>query len=257
MSYVLRLIPNFTVMLDHVILDYALVFDIETVPGVKTFAELSPAMQELWQHKAERMGYLDKGATVAESYETWAGIYAEFGKIICISVGYFKKDAETGRLGLRIRSFANKDEKQLLLEFAETLNKYFNQIGNHYFSGHNINEFDIPYCCRRFLVNGIELPGLLDIAGKKPWELKNFDTMQHWKFGDYKSYTSLKLLAAIFDIPTPKDDIDGSDVARVYWQEDNLDRIRIYCEKDVATAARLLLRYKGMPTLEDSDIHFV
>lgn len=244
-------------MLDHVILDHALVFDIETVPGVKHFEDLSPAMQELWAQKASKLGYLQNEVTVPESYSTWAGIYAEFGKVICISAGYFKKDPDTGRQTLRIRSFANRDEKTLLLAFAEMLNKHFNQPSTHYFSGHNICEFDIPYCCRRMLVHGIELPSILDVSGKKPWELKNFDTMQHWKFGDYKSYTSLKLLAAIFDIPTPKDDIDGSDVARVYWQEDNLDRIRIYCEKDVATAARLMLRYKGMPTLEDTDVHFI
>ena len=137
------------------------------------------------------------------------------------------------------------------------LNKHFSSRSQYYFCGHNINEFDIPFLCRRMLVNSIKLPGLLDISGLKPWEVKNIDTMLQWKFGDYKNFTSLRLLAALFDIPTPKDDISGKDVGKVYWHENNLERIVTYCQKDVLTVARLLLKFKGIETIADEQVVFV
>ena len=124
-------------------------------------------------------------------------------------------------------------------------------------SGHNIKEFDVPYVCRRMLVNGIKLPNILNIFGKKPWEVLNIDTMDLWKFGDYKSYTSLKLLAALFGIATPKDDIDGSDVGKVFWIDNDLERIVTYCQKDVLTVAQLLLKFKGLPLLDDDQVTIV
>lgn len=238
-------------MLNDVILANALVVDVECVPGVKHFDELSPAMQALWEHKAKGKKYLEEDYTpqdVAESYHIYAGIYAEFGKIICISAGMFRNDK------FYVKSYSGKDEKELLTEFASLLNEHFNVSGKHFLVGHNIKEFDIPYICRRMLVQQVELPEIIDIAGKKPWEVIHLDTMQYWKFGDFKSYTSLKLLAEIFGIPTPKDDIDGSDVARVFWQDDDLERIVVYCQKDVVTTARLLQRYKGLPALSDSEV---
>ena len=241
-------------MLDHVILENALVLDIETVPVAHRFEDLNPEFQKLWELKATKGNMMKEGETVAESYSNNAGIFAEFGKIVCISVGFFKRDTLSGSMVLRVRSFASHDEKELLLQFNELLAKFYNNPAVHFICGHNIKEFDIPYMCRRMLVHRIELPKLLDFGKLKPWELLHLDTMQAWKFGDYKGYTSLRLLAALFGIPTPKDDIDGSDVGRVYWEENDLDRIRIYCQKDVVTTARLLLRYKNLPDLPDEDL---
>ncbi len=252
-----KLIPKFTpnhnhcLMLNHVILENALVFDIETVPGHKTWDEVPTDLQPLWARKAKQLK-IPEEISPAESFVDQAGIYAEFGKVVCISVGFFTR-TEGGKYNLRVTSFYGDDERTLLQEFGQLLSKHFN-TANHFLVGHNINEFDIPYVCRRMIVHGLELPDLIDIAGKKPWEVKHIDTMQYWKFGDYKSYTSLKLLAAILGIPTPKDDIDGSDVARVYWQDHDLPRIVTYCQKDVVTTARLLQRYKGLPTLTDEDV---
>lgn len=241
-------------MLDYLKLENVLIYDIETVPAAGRFEDLNKEFQHLWQIKAERSHLLKEGETIADNYQNNAGIYAEFGKIVCISVGFFKRDNISGRLVLRVRSFASHNEKELLLQFNELLNRYYNDRGQHLLCGHNIKEFDIPYVCRRMMVHRIELPVMLDLQGLKPWEVLHIDTMQLWKFGDYKGYTSLRLLAALFDIPTPKDDIDGSDVGRVYWQENNLDRIQVYCQKDVVTTARILLRYKDMPELLDEDV---
>lgn len=240
-------------MLDHVNLENALVFDIETVPGTNDWNSLSTDIQHLWARKAQQLRIPEEEMTPSESFADRAGIYAEFGKVVCISAGLFKRTPE-GNWQLRVRSFYGDDEKSLLTEFADTLSK----LNKSYFLvGHNINEFDIPYVCRRMIIQGINLPDMIDIAGKKPWEVHHIDTMQYWKFGDYKSYTSLKLLAAILGIPTPKDDIEGKDVARVYWEEQNLERIVTYCQKDVVTTARLLQRYKGLPTLADDDVEII
>lgn len=243
-------------MLKYIQPENVLVVDIETVPVAADFESLPPEYQALWVDKAGRKGLAEKYHSMAECWFNNAGIFAEFGKIICVSAGYFHKKSEGG-YEFRISSFANRDEKTLLQAFADTLNNYFNDTSRYYMCGHNIQEFDVPYLCRRMLVNGLELPALLDIAGKKPWEVKQLDTLQLWKFGDFKAYTSLKLLAHIFGIPTPKDDIDGSDVGRVFWYDDDLERIVTYCQKDVLTTARLLMRYKGMPTIDDEQVTII
>jgi 3'-5' exonuclease len=217
-----------------------LFLDIETVPRWESFDKMPENFQKLWEHKASYFANTESQS--AEQIYDRSGIYAEFGKIICISVGNFQKGL------LKIKSYYGDDEKQLLLEFSELLNKYFSK-DNHLLCAHNGKEFDYPYIARRMLVHGIELPSLLDIAGKKPWEIKLLDTMELWKFGDYKSYTSLALLSALFDIPTSKDDIDGSDVARVYWREKNLKRIVTYCQKDVISIVQLFLRYQNKPLI--------
>lgn len=245
-------------MLDHVRLENALVFDIETVPMVGEWADLREDMRDLWALKARNLKYREDESEEPElAFGERAGVFAEFGKIVCISAGFFRKDPETGKWGFRVTSFASHNERELLDGFCGLLNSHFNDINRHYLVGHNLSEFDIPYTCRRMLVNSITLPCLLDLAGKKPWEVKHIDTMQYWKFGDYKSFTSLKLLAAIFNIPTPKDDIEGKDVARVYWQDNDLERITTYCQKDVVTTARLLQKYKGLDILADEDVQIV
>lgn len=239
-----------------------LFLDIETVPGVSDFEEMSDEMQELWSIKARNV--LRKPAEeleydeIADAFRDRAGIYAEFGKIICISVGYLTRQPDSKDPILRLKSFANHIEANLLEDFCEVLNKHFNNPDKFAVCGHNIKEFDIPYICRRMLVNQLPFPRLLDIAGRKPWEMKHLlDTMEMWKFGDIKNYTSLRLLAAIFGFPSPKDDIDGSDVAGVYWEERDLDRIASYCEKDVLATVQLFLKMKRQPVLREDQIVIV
>ena len=234
-------------MLQKIALDKILFLDIETVPQFPSFTGLDEKTKELYSQKTK---FLQKENTVDELYER-AGIYAEFGKIICISVGYL----HSGSLGeqIRLKSFYNDDEEILLKEFVTLLDE------NYKFSilcGHNAKEFDFPYICRRLLIHGIPLPTVLDIAGKKPWEINHLDTMELWKFGDYKAYTSLSLLCHVFNIPTPKDDISGADVASVYYEEKNLERIKVYCEKDVVALIQLLRKMMGKSLIKDEKILF-
>ncbi|GHV46540.1 3'-5' exonuclease [Bacteroidia bacterium] len=192
--------------------------------------------------------------TAVQSFEESAGIYSEFGKIVCISVGFiFEKDKKTA---FRVRSFADKDEKRILTDFKNLLQNFCKTTA-HTLCGHNIKEFDVPYICRRMIINSIALPKILQIAGKKPWELPFWDTLDMWKFGDLKNYTSLKLLTAVLGIPTPKDDIDGSMVASVFYRENDLQRIATYCQKDVVATAQVFLRLNGFETLENDNIEFV
>jgi 3'-5' exonuclease len=242
-------------MFQQLKLDHLLVFDIETVPVVPELESLSEEMQKAWESKVGKNRPED--VTPQDYFFNRAGIYAEFGKVICISAGIFTENKENGILEFRIKSFYDKNEKKVLQKFIEMLNLHYNRPEIHALGGHNVKEFDIPYLCRRILVNGLILPKILDIAGKKPWEVNFVDTLTLWKFGDYKNYTSLALLAALFDIDTPKDDIDGSEVGGVYWNNDDLERIVTYCQKDVLTVSQLLLRFKGMPALTDTQIIYV
>lgn len=235
-------------MLSNIQPENILFVDIETVSAVNTFQELPEPIRKLWDKKS---AYFRKADETAESVYGRAGIYAEFGKIVCISSGIVIKQENTR--GFRIKSFFGHDEKVLLGEFSEMLAKFTNSEDKQ-LCGHNGKEFDFPYIARRMLINGLKLPVLLDTAGKKPWEVKHLDTMELWKFGDYKNYTSLELLAHIFKIPTPKDDIDGSMVGTIYWQENDLDRIKEYCQKDVLTTAQLFLKYKGLPLIEEENV---
>ena len=229
-------------MLDDLKLEDVLFLDIETVPLVYRFSELNETMQKLWEQKCRNI----EQESAEQQYEK-AGTKSEFSKIICISVGFLKDKK------FRIRSFYGDDEKALLQEFADTLNKFFNK-STHKLCAHNGKEFDFPFIARRMLINAIKLPAMLNIQGKKPWEIGHLDTMEMWKFGDYKNYTSLSLLAAIFNIPTPKDDINGADVARVYYEEKDLMRIVTYCQKDVITVAQLLLRFRGEPLITEDAV---
>lgn len=238
--------------------DKILFLDIETVPQTGQLNEMPYELQKLWNEKFEaqrrrmpdRYSELEDAASV---YTKEAGIYAEFGRIVCISVGI--EVVRNGELYFRLKSFASDNEAALLRDFATMLNKTFTP--EHNICGHNIKEFDVPYIARRMLINGISLPDSLNIAGKKPWEVRFLDTLELWRFGDYKNYTSLKLLTAVFGIPTPKDDIDGSQVAEVYYQENNLDRIAIYCEKDVLATAQLFRKMNGLPLIEEKNIEIV
>ena len=237
-----------------------LFLDIETVSGKPDYENLSEDFQELWQIKARQLSRNDgeEEPDYAALYKERAAIFAEFGKIVCISVGVVYRDKEDQLLKVRLKSFASENEKELLYEFSQMVFKYYNDPNKHGFCGHNSKEFDIPYICRRLVVHQLPLPVPFNISGKKPWETKHIlDTMEMWKFGDRKHYTSLKLLAALLGFPSPKDDIDGSDVGRVYWEDKDLERLALYCEKDVLATIQLYLRYKYMPLLEEDQVMHV
>lgn len=236
-------------MFEKIPVNNILFLDIETVPVSPFFKDLSEQLQQLWTEKTHWQRSEDQSPEAF--YQTKAGIFAEFAKIVCISVGYLYHKHEESYF--RIKSFFGHDELQLLSEFKELLDDKFNTT-NHYLCAHNGKEFDYPFLCRRMLINDMPLPKILNIAGKKPWQIRHLDTMEMWKFGDYKHFTSIKLLAEVFKIPTPKDDIDGSQVAKVYWQYKDLDRIRTYCEKDTLTVAQLFLRYQNKAILKDDQI---
>ncbi|MDO5636063.1 MAG: 3'-5' exonuclease [Myroides sp.] len=234
-------------MIDKIVLPNILFLDIETVPQNEFFGDLVEETQELY---AEKTQYQRKDEITPDEFYERAGIWAEFGKIICISVGYFIiRNAE--------RQFRTKsiigDEKELLEEFNNLINTHFSNPA-FVFCGHNIKEFDIPYLCRRMLINGIQIPEKLQLFGRKPWEIPHLDTLELWKFGDYKHYTSLKLLTHVLGIPSPKEDIDGSEVRNVYYNEKDINRIKKYCERDVIAVAQVLLRMRNESVLSESEI---
>lgn len=236
-------------MLLHLDLTKVLFLDIETVPQLADYKNLDETTTALWDDKA---GKLSRNESTGEEIYERAGIYAEFGKIICISVGYFVL-REGGKREFRMRSFYGDDEKILLIEFADLLNGHYNSP-TQLLCGHNGKEFDFPYIARRMIINQIPLPKILNMVGKKPWEVQHLDTMEMWKFGDWKSYTSLKLLTHVLGVPTPKTDIEGKDVARVYYEENDLGRIEEYCKRDTLAVAQVLLRFRGEEILTDDQI---
>lgn len=227
-----------------------LFLDIETVPQYPDYTLLPQDWKELWDTKSSSLIKYHEGEN-NESLYPRAGIYAEFGKIVCISCGIVQGNA--GQRKILLKSFAGDDEKLLLQQFSDMLLKW---AGNDpkYLCAHNGKEFDFPYLCRRMIVNGLSIPAVLNMSGKKPWEVNHFDTLELWKFGDFKSYTSLNLLAHTLGIQTPKDDIDGSMVWEVYWKEKNLPRIVTYCQKDVVTVAQILLRMSGESLIKEENI---
>jgi uncharacterized protein YprB with RNaseH-like and TPR domain len=224
-------------MINKINLRNFLFLDIETVPQCATHEGLNETFSNLWEKKCGTLR-IDPPESPTEAYHR-AGIYAEFGKIICISCGCYSSDDN-----FIIKSFYGDDEKEILEEFVAVLVKSFSSP-DKLLCAHNGKEFDFPYLCRRMLINGIAIPPVLNLAGKKPWEVPHLDTMELWKFGDYKSYTTLNLLCAVFGIPTPKDDIDGSMVWKVYWEDKDLMRIVRYCEKDVTSLAKVFCKMRS------------
>jgi len=228
-----------------------LVIDIETVSGKKSFDELPEDLQYHWERKSGFLrNYEDQPP--AETYLERSAIYAEFGKVVVIAVGIFVQD-ENGNFGLRVRSFHGHDEKELLTDFAQFLSDKFD-AQRLALCAHNGKEFDFPYLCRRLLVNGIRIPDVLDLSGKKPWEVQHIDTMEMWKFGDRKNFTSLDLLTSIFGITSSKGDMDGSMVNDVYYKEGDLERISKYCKNDVLATAQLFLKMNAMETIPEDQI---
>ncbi|ETN94201.1 hypothetical protein SAMN04487906_0314 [Zhouia amylolytica] len=224
-----------------------LFLDIETVPENENFENLTEEKKELWAQKTK---YQRKEDFTPEEFYDRAGIWAEFGKIVCISVGYFTFKGTIRNF--RVTSFYG-DEHQLLLDFKNMLETHFNKP-QHLLCAHNGKEFDFPYIARRMIINGIALPNKLNLMGKKPWEIPHIDTMELWRFGDYKHFTSLKLLTNILNIPSPKDDIDGSMVRAVFYEQNDLDKIIIYCEKDTVAVAQVLLKFQGDDILSPEEI---
>tara|TARA_R110002012_G_scaffold66614_1_gene174028 strand:+ start:118691 stop:119404 length:714 start_codon:yes stop_codon:yes gene_type:complete len=234
-------------MLYKLNLEHILFLDIETVPQHQEFSELDGTAQLLWEQKTQ---YQRKDEFTPEEFYDRAGIWAEFGKIVCISVGYFAHKGE--HRNFRVTSF-HGDETQILKQFKQLLKDHFSQV-KHLLCAHNGKEFDFPYIARRMVINDINLPYKLDLFGKKPWEVPHLDTMELWKFGDYKHYSSLKLLSYVLGIPSPKEDMDGSMVKDVFYKENDIDRIVTYCELDVVTTAQVFLRLRNEELLNDDEI---
>lgn len=234
-------------MLEYINYNNILFLDIETVPQCRQYEELTESLAELWNKKCLTFRKETEEESPSDIYRR-AGIYAEFGKIICISCGVF-----TSENTFRLKSFHGHDERKILVDFSDMLQKSF-YTPDKILCAHNGKEFDFPFICRRLLINQLPLPAILQIAGKKPWEVAHLDTMELWKFGDYKSYTSLVLLATSFGISTPKDDIDGSSVCQVYWEEKNLERIVAYCQKDVITVAQIFRKFRCEEMINAEDV---
>ena len=229
-------------MLQNISLEQILFLDIETVPEVPDFEHFSEEKQKLWD---KRSAFFRTEDQLPSDVFGRAGIYAEFGKVICISVAMaYPKE---GDFAARIKSYYGDEEVPILKEFIALLNKL--GLKDIHLCAHNGKEFDFPYLARRILINGLTLPPALDVAGKKPWEVPFLDTMELWKFGDYKHYTSLDLLSQIFQIPSPKADMDGSMVYEAYWKEKRLQDIVSYCETDVLTVLQLFRKFQGKPII--------
>lgn len=226
-----------------------LFLDIETVPQYASFEHVPIEARPFWIKKSEQMRR-DKELDTPDSMYPKAGIYAEFGKIVCISCGIISGNGDDKKLTLK--SFCCEDEKVILLDFCDLLKKWSGH--EKVLCAHNGKEFDFPYISRRMVINQISVPGMLQLSGKRPWEIPHIDTLELWKFGDYKNYTTLNLLAFSFGIPTPKDDIDGSIVWKVYWDEKDLKRIVTYCQKDVITVAQVYLRMNGEALIQVENI---
>ncbi|GGD23297.1 3'-5' exonuclease [Flavobacterium orientale] len=234
-------------MLERIKLDTILFLDIETVPEEENFQNLDAERQYLYEQKTQ---YQRKDDFSAEEFYDRAGIWAEFGKIICISVGYFVCKGDIRNF--RVTSFFG-DEIKILKDFSNLINNHFNQP-QHLMCGHNAKEFDFPFIARRMIINGVSIPSKLNFIGKKPWEVPHLDTLEMWKFGDYKHYTSLRLLTKVLNIPSPKDDIDGSEVGHVFYVEKDIDRIVTYCEKDVIAVAQIFLKLRNEDLLVNEEI---
>lgn len=223
-------------------LENILFVDIETAPITYKYSELNPVVKELWDKK-----WSWNTDHKPEELYAKAGVFAEFSKVICIGLGYYHKGK------FRVKSIVHQDEKKLLSEFAELVKTHFNKAED-FLCAHNGKEFDYPFLSRRMIINGVAFPRNFQLQGKKPWDVKHLDTMELWRFGDIKNFTSLNLLAHVLGIPSPKDEIDGSMVGKVYHEEKNIEKIKNYCLKDVVTLARVYSKYSGNKTVEENDI---
>lgn len=236
-------------------LEEILFIDIETVPVTNDYLQLSAGMQEQWNRKIRSLKFLNSDAEPPEAlFMEKAGIYSEFARIVCIGIGCLSRDADLS-WKLLLKSLTAPDERTLLHSFTGALSKFGVRYPQFRFCGHNIREFDLPFLCRRMVIHNMPLPASLQLQGKKPWEILHIDTLELWRFGDYKNYTSLALLAEVLGIPSPKEDMDGSMVGKMYWEEKNTGRIARYCLQDVLTTARVYLRMKGYGDINPEAIY--
>ncbi len=240
-------------MLDKIPLENILFIDIETVSQYPNYDELPDKFKKFWDKKAFYLSKNDAAPNTPNEIYQKAGIYSEFGKIVTIALGYIRQNSE--KKVLYVKAISDKNERIILAKFNDFLDRYFN-TENHYLCAHNGREFDFPFIARRSLINNIKIAKILNTQGAKPWEIKHIDTLDLWKFGDYKHWVSLDLLTAIFDIPSPKDDIDGSMVNEIYWKENDLERIAKYCKKDVVALTQLYLKFNNSPLIEEENILF-
>ncbi len=233
-----------------------LFIDIETVSQFDSFSSVPDAIKPFWLKKAKTLNKdfnFDDEEALSNFYKDRAAIYAEFGKIICISIGFLSKKGN-----LRIKTIANQDEKILLEELISLLENHYYDTKQHFVCGHNVKEFDIPYLCRRMIINNLKLPSIFDIMSKRPWQTDYIlDTMDLWRFGDYKSYTSLDLLCTILNIESPKSDLDGSKVGKAYWEEDRINDIMEYCSKDVQSSVFVLLKLTQLMPIDEIETEFI
>ncbi len=228
-----------------------LLIDIETVPRRQALSALDLEEQSLFWDKIAKT--VPENTTPEDAYRQKAGILAEFGQVVCISTAFFYTDA-SGKNALRVKAITGKDEVEILRIFTELCDQLYRVNPHFRFAGHNIKEFDIPFICRRMVIHQLALPPYLRLQDRKPWEVNLFDTMNWWKFGDHKHYTSLKLLARVLGIPGAKTDMDGSQVQDVYYRDGNLPRIADYCCEDVVVTANIILRFLNLPLLEKEQV---
>lgn len=231
-----------------------LLLDIETVPAFPSFTSMDSDWQRLFCDKISKT--VPEGTEPEISYRKKAGILAEFARIICISTAFFHTN-EQGEYCLKMKSIYGDNEVELLRIFTQLCEKMQSANPHFQFAGHNIREFDIPFIGRRLLINHLHLPGSLQLQDRKPWEVKMFDTLSWWKFGDHKNYVSLDLLAHVLGIASSKTDMDGSMVQDVYYKDKDLQRIVAYCERDVVVTANIILRFLHQPILKPENITVV
>lgn len=247
--------------LDHQLLKRCLFIDIETVSEYPSYDDLPETKKYLWDIKAAQLvRNTNLGLTVSDAavlYKEKAGIFSEFAKVVTISMGFLSFDDDKP-VTIRIKSLAGDDELKILKDFANILQNHYHDPDSNRLCGHNVKEFDIPFLCRRMVIHQIAFPSILDISGKKPWQTSHIlDTMDMWRFGDYKNYTSLNLLAGTLGVASPKDDIDGSMVGPIYWEEGDIDRIVTYCQKDVVTVIQVVMKFAGLPLFDDNKIEYL
>ncbi|MBK6609834.1 MAG: ribonuclease H-like domain-containing protein [Sphingobacteriales bacterium] len=243
-------------MLEHIPIHRILFIDLETVAQQPSYQQLSPVWQQLWEGRVNQ--YKPDNIDWDTYYNEKAAVYAEFSKIVCASIGYFAKPRNPDEPEIfRIKSFYDHDEPTLLTGLFEALRKYFSRRAQVYLGGHNIRDFDVPFMARRALINQIPLPQILDATYFKPWEQPYVDTLQLWKFGEFRNLTSLNLITTALDIPSPKTDLTGREVGHVYWHDRDLNRIKNYCEADVIAVAQLTRRFKNLPLIANEQIQHV
>jgi len=210
-----------------------LFFDVETAAATNNFDE-NHELYDAWAY--DHLRNVEDSSELIELYNKTAPLYAEYGRIVTISIGAVRGGE------LIIKSFSNEDEKVLLEEFNDSISKFANN--KTWLCGHNILDFDMPYIMRRCMANGVQLHLLFDTAHLKPWETSVFDTALLWKGTAWKKQSLASVIAAL-GLPSPKDDISGADVSRVFY-EGGIDKIVSYCEKDVFATVNLFrkLRYE-------------